>query len=95
MNDANLGELARVLQPLSPRQRDMVAFVARYTREMGFPPSMADAARELGVTRQHAQRIAGEAAARGALLRDPGTARSWRVVAMDVPIEAERTKDRG
>jgi hypothetical protein len=92
MNDANLGELARVLQPLSPRQRDMVAFVARYTRVKGYSPSMADAARELGVTRQHAQRIAGEAAARGALLRDPGTARSWRVVALDVPILAKTNK---
>ena len=66
-------------KPLTPRQRDLVEAVRQFTAAHAYAPSLSDLGRELGVSRQHAQRLALEAADRGHLIHDPGTARSWRL----------------
>lgn len=63
----------------SPRMIQIAAFVEQFTERYGFPPSTTDMSRGLRLERSWCFRIASEAAARGALVYDPGVARSWRV----------------
>ncbi len=79
-------------RPLSPRMADLCRFVRDYSAVHHYPPSMADAAEVLGITRTTALRYAKEAVARGALAFDMKTARSWRVV--DLAAIGEATKAR-
>jgi SOS-response transcriptional repressor LexA len=79
-------------RPLSPRQRELCQVVHELAGRMGYPPSMEECARVLGVCRVHALRLAHGAVRRGALAHTPGCTRSWRVVDLEaVTGKAART----
>jgi SOS-response transcriptional repressor LexA len=66
--------------PLSPRQRDFARAVATLTKQRGFPPTLAEVAKELSVSLPRAAQLATTCQARGAVTREPRVARSLRVV---------------
>lgn len=70
-----------VPRPLSERQKDFLEAIQRFEQANGYRPSMREVARVLGLAPSRVQRLAVRAEAMGALVRVPGKARSWRVVA--------------
>ena len=76
--------------PLSPRQRQLVATIERMTDARGFPPTVAEVARELAVHPSRAHQLMLSTEAKGFLTREPKIARSWRVVKPDAPAKGRR-----
>lgn len=66
--------------PLSPRQRQLIATVERLTADRGFPPTLAEAARDMGIHPSRVHQLAISTERKGFLAREPRVARSWRVV---------------
>lgn len=71
--------------PLSPRQRQLVATIERLTADRGFPPSLAEAAVAMGVHPSRIHQLALTTERKGYLTREPKVARSWRVVKPAAP----------
>lgn len=71
----------RPLTPLTPRQRDVLAFVVEHIERAGYPPTVREIARHFGF---RSTRTAGEhldkLAIKGALAITPGVARGIRVL---------------
>jgi hypothetical protein len=55
--------------------------IAALTTTNGYPPSLADVAKLVGVSRTRAHSAAQEEVRAGRLTHDPGVPRSWKVVA--------------
>lgn len=66
------------MQPLTPRQADLVTAVRRHWAEHAIPPSLAELAQALGLSTARACRLVHECEAKGAVARDPGKYRSIR-----------------
>lgn len=65
--------------PLSPRQRQLVTVIEQLTRDRGFPPTVAEAAREMGLHPSRIHQLALSTERKGFLAREPKMARAWRV----------------
>ena len=65
---------------LSPRQRQLIEVVERLTSDHGYPPSCREIGAAMGVHHSRAHQLIAAAAARGAIVRDPGKTRSVRVL---------------
>lgn len=66
---------------LSPRQAQLCQTIERLARERGgVPPSMREVSVALGLHPSRVAQLAATAEAKGALIREPRVARSWRVV---------------
>jgi SOS-response transcriptional repressor LexA len=65
---------------LSPRQVQLVSTITRLTAKLGYPPSYDDLADAMRVHRTRVAQLVKSTEAKGALRRDPGRARSCRVV---------------
>jgi|GEM_PF-4665409 len=68
------------MRRLSPRQRQLVETIEQLTAARGWPPSMAEAAAAMQVHPSRVQQLARSTAAKGWLIREPRSARSWRVI---------------
>lgn len=81
---------------LTPRMRDLCRAVGVLTERRGIPPALHEVARELRIHPSRAQKLAVDAVARGALVRDPGIPRSMRLpdsgAAMAVTTTRRKTK---
>lgn len=65
---------------LSPRRRDFTRAVSTLTKRRGFPPTLAEVAKEIAVSLPRAAQLAAVCEARGAVSRERRVARSLRVV---------------
>lgn len=65
---------------MSPRQKDLVGTIERMTREHGYPPTMAEVAKSMNVSRTRIDTLARECQRKGALAWQPGKARSWKIL---------------
>jgi SOS-response transcriptional repressor LexA len=65
---------------LSRRQSQLIEAIERFEQTNGYRPSMREVARVLGLAPSRVQQLATSTEAKGALVRVPGVARSWRVV---------------
>jgi SOS-response transcriptional repressor LexA len=65
--------------PLSARQRQLLNTIERMTADRGFPPTVAEAAREMKLHPSRIHQLAISTERKGFLTREPKTARSWRV----------------
>ncbi len=77
---------------LSRRQQQLIETVERLTRERGFPPTLREAAAAMGVCFSRVGQLARTAQAKGAMTREPGAARSWRVVKPAAPPKGPRRR---
>ena len=68
-----------VEKPLTKRQRDFVAAVAKLSRIAGYPPSLGEIAAHLQVSSTRAAVLGRECEARGFAKHTPRIPRSWRV----------------
>ena len=64
----------------TPRQADFLACLERLTRATGLPPTLREAAAELGVHWTRCADMARRLIAAGLLTHRPRCSRSWRVV---------------
>ena len=67
-------------RPLTPRQRQLVNTLERLTAARGFPPTVAELAREMGLHHSRIHQLALSTERKGYLAREPKIARSWRAV---------------
>jgi repressor LexA len=65
---------------LSKRQRELAETIERLTRDRGYPPSLREVAAAMDVSFGRIGQLARSTQAKGAIAREPGIARSWRVV---------------
>lgn len=65
---------------MSPRQQALVAAINHLTDKRGFPPSVAELARELGVSKTRVEQLALACQQRGVISHERRVARSWRVL---------------
>lgn len=70
------------MNSLPPRQRELLAFLRRYTERTGLPPSRGDIAEALGISRQTADQQLRALAAKGHVELVPGTSRGIRLPAL-------------
>lgn len=66
--------------PLSRRQRDFARAVGTMTKRRGFPPTLAEIAKELSVSLPRAVQLADACQSRGVVSRERRVARSLRVL---------------
>lgn len=65
---------------LSKRQSQLIEAIQRFEAANGYRPSVREVARVMGLAPSRIQQLASSTEAKGALVRVPGVARSWRVV---------------
>lgn len=65
---------------MSPRQKDLVSTIQRMTSEQGYPPTLAELAKSMNVSRTRIDQLARECERKGALAWEPGKARTWKVL---------------
>jgi SOS-response transcriptional repressor LexA len=65
---------------MPPRERDLVAAVARLTARNGWPPSIKELAAEIAVSTSRVKQLVSRCVDRQALHRQPGQARGLRVL---------------
>lgn len=65
---------------LSKRQSQLIEAIERFETDRGYKPSVREIARVMGLAPSRIQQLAATTEAKGALVRVPGVARSWRVV---------------
>lgn len=70
---------------LSKRQTELVETIERLTRDRGFPPSLREVAVAMDVSFGRVGQLARSTQAKGAIAREPGIARSWRVTRPTAP----------
>lgn len=68
---------------LSPRQRQLVDAIERFTRERRYCPTLRELADDLGLSLTRVKGLADDAERRGAITHSPRCSRSWRVVSCD------------
>ena len=73
---------------LSPRQAQLLSTIEGLTAERGFVPSMREVAERMGLTHGRVAQLARSTERKGALVRAPGVARSWRAVRPASPPKA-------
>ena len=78
---------------LSPRQSQFCESLERLTHEKGFAPSVRELATAMGVHPSRVAQLAATTEAKGAIVRQPRMARSWRVVRPAAPTKP--TSNRG
>lgn len=67
-------------QPPTPRQSDVLAFIAAYRHRHGYAPAMREIADKLGISKVSIFEHVNELVRKGHLRRDPHKARSLDVV---------------
>jgi SOS-response transcriptional repressor LexA len=65
---------------MSPKQQALILAISRLTSSRGFPPSTAELAKELGVSKTRVEQLAIACQQQGAISRERRVARSWRVL---------------
>ncbi len=71
---------------LSARQQQLCQTIERLTAARhGLPPSMREVAAEMKLHPSRIAQLAVTTAMKGALIREPGAARAWRVVKLEQP----------
>lgn len=80
---------ATAARPLTPRMHDLCRAITTLTERRGFPPSLHEVAAVMGVNASRVQRLAVDAEARGAIVREARIPRSLRV-AESVPASTRR-----
>lgn len=78
--------------PLSPRMVDFCRAVETLTERRGIPPSLTEIAQELRVHPSRAQKLALDAEARGAIVREPRIPRSMRVATPKATTKPSTTR---
>lgn len=82
----------RNYETLTPRQADLINAIRRIQESTGIPPSLAEIASELGVTRSTAHALVRAVRAKAFLTTTPGKYRSIRLTAaastIKTPISA-------
>jgi SOS-response transcriptional repressor LexA len=67
--------------PLSPRQRQLLATIEKLTRDRdGLPPTLREVSAAMNVHPSRVAQLARSAEEKGALAREPRTARSWKII---------------
>jgi SOS-response transcriptional repressor LexA len=69
------------MQPLTPRQTDLVSAVRRHWATRRIPPTLADLADTLDLSISRTSTLVEECQAKGVIARDPGKYRSIRPAA--------------
>lgn len=65
---------------MSPRQMDLMNAIEQMTNERGHPPTLAELAKAMNVSRTRIDQLARECERKGALAWQPGKARTWKVL---------------
>ncbi len=66
---------------LTAREREFVVVMGRLAKSMGYPPSVADVGKAMGIGPTRARTLARACELAGLIEHDERTARSWRLVA--------------
>jgi len=82
------------LRPLTPRQKDVLAAIDELTRRYGYPPTLREIARAVGLCLSTASYYVNALETKGAISRVPGTPRTIVVLHPD-PDEGPSARDAG
>jgi hypothetical protein len=66
---------------LSPRQAQLISTIEKLTRDRdGLPPTLREVSVAMGVHPSRVAQLARSTEQKGALAREPRTARSWKII---------------